>query len=99
MWVDDGTGPHHIPMPDDLVNAAPNPPPAELLHTAYDMWHSMGIDLDPYTKLYATVRELAAGRSVPDDPTGATFDDGVAVQAVMDAVHRSAVERTWVTVE
>jgi predicted dehydrogenase len=99
VWVDDGTGPRHIPIPDDLVNAAPNPPPAELLHTAYDMWHSMGIDLDPYTKLYATLRELAAGRPVPDDPTGATFDDGVAVQAVMDAVHRSAVERTWVTVE
>jgi predicted dehydrogenase len=99
VWVDDGSGPRRIPVPDDLVSAAPDPPPAELLLTAYDMWHSMGIDLDPYTKLYATLRERVAGRSVPDDPAGATFDDGVAVQAVMDAVHRSAVERAWVTVE
>ena len=99
VWVDDGTGPRLIPVPDDLASAPPDPPPAELLHTAYDMWHSMGIDLHPYTKLYTTLRELAAGRSVPDDPAGATFDDGVAVQAVMDAVRRSAAERAWVTVE
>jgi predicted dehydrogenase len=99
VWLDDGTGPRQVPVPDDLASAAPDPPPAELLHTAYDMWHSMGIDLDPYTKLYATVRERAAGRPVPADPAGATFADGVAAQAVMDAVHRSAAERAWVDVD
>jgi predicted dehydrogenase len=99
VWVDDGTGPRQIPVPDELVSAAPVPPPAELLHTAYDMWHSMGIDLDPYTRLYADVREQMAGRPRPAGAAGATFDDGVAVQAVMDAVHRSAAERSWITVE
>ncbi len=60
VWVDDGTGPRQVPVPDDLVSAPPDPPPSQLLHTAYDMWHSMGIDLDPYTKLYAT--RAGAGR-------------------------------------
>ena len=53
VWVDDGSGPRAVPVPDDLPPAPPSPPPAELLHTTYDMWHSMGIDLDPYTRLYA----------------------------------------------
>jgi hypothetical protein len=35
---------------------------------------------------------------VPADPAGATFADGVAVQAVMDAIHRSAAERSWITI-
>lgn len=62
------------------------------------MWHSMGIDLDPYTKLYVALRELAAGGAVPADPAVATFDDGVAGQAVMDAVRRSSAEGVSVTI-
>lgn len=99
LWVDDGTGPHKEAVPGDLVGSPPVPPPAELLKTAYDMWHSMGIDLHPFTRLYGVLRERIMGRAVPGDPAAATFADGVAVQAVMDAIHRSSAERGWVDVE
>jgi predicted dehydrogenase len=90
VWVDTGSGPQAVPIPDDLPVVAPDPPPAELLHTAYDMWHSMGIDLVPYTRLYGVLRERALGRPVADDPAAATFADGVAGQAVLDAIRGSS---------
>jgi hypothetical protein len=79
-----------LPEPDDLPVGAPDPPPGELIHTAYDGWHSMGIDLVPYTRLYAVLRDRVLGRPVPDDPAAATFADGVACQAVMDAIRASS---------
>jgi hypothetical protein len=88
--VDTGAGPERVPTPDDLPIEAPDPPPAELLHTAYDMWHSMGIDLVPYTRLYGVLRDRALGRPVADDPAAATFADGVAGQAVLDAIRGSS---------
>jgi len=90
VWIDTGDGPEAVPLPTDLPVVAPDPPPAELLHTAYDMWHSMGIDLEPYTRLYGVLRDRARGRSVPDDPAAATFADGVAGQAVLDAIRASS---------
>jgi predicted dehydrogenase len=100
VWVDTGAGPTQVPMPDDLPLVAPDPPPAELLHTAYDMWHSMGIDLAPYTRVYDVLRDRVLGRPVADDPAAATFADGAAVQAVMDAVHRSSSKGgAWIDVE
>jgi predicted dehydrogenase len=99
LWVDTGTGPRQLDTPDDLRNDAPVPPPAELLHTAYDMWHSTGIDLSPYTRLYTLFRDRILGNSVAPDPVGATFADGVAGQAVLDAVRRSSHEQAWVAVE
>ena len=56
--------PHQVPAPADLVPLPPSPPPAELLHTTYDMWHSMGIDLDPYTRLYGVLRDRVLGKDV-----------------------------------
>jgi predicted dehydrogenase len=95
VWVDTGRGARALEVPADLVLGAPEPPPAELLHTAYDMWHSMGIDLGPYTSVYEVMRDRILGREVPSDPVAATFADGVRVQAVMDAVRRSSAEGTW----
>ena len=57
-----GAGPEAVPVPGDLPVVAPDPPPPELLHTAYDMWHSMGIDLAPYTRLYEVLRDRALER-------------------------------------
>ena len=95
VWVDDGSGARQIPAPDDLQPMPASPPPAELLHTTYDMWHSMGIDLDPYTRLFGVLRDRVLGRDVPDDPPMPTFADGVANQAVVDAIRSAAQTRTW----
>jgi hypothetical protein len=75
------------------------PPPSELLHTAYDMWHSMGIDLDPYTRIFGVLRDRILGGAVAQDPVAGTFVDGVAIQSVMDAIHRSSQAGATVTVE
>jgi len=95
VWVDTGEGPRALPTPADLVLGPPDPPPTELLHTAYDMWHSMGIDLGPYTRVFEVLRDRVLGREVADDPAAATFADGVVVQATTDAIRRSAAEATW----
>jgi predicted dehydrogenase len=95
VWVDTGDGGRALEVPADLVLGPPDPPPAELLHTAYDMWHSMGIDLGPYTKVYEVLRDRVHGREVPADPIAATFADGVAVQAATDAIRRSSATGTW----
>ena len=100
VWVDAGAGPQQVPPADDVPVTAPVPPPDELLHTAYDAWHSMGIDLAPYTRLYSVLVERCAGHAVPTDPAAATFADGVACQAVMDAMHASsAAGGDWTPVE
>ena len=99
VFVDIGDGPRQAPVPGDLPLVAPDAPPAELLHTTYDMWHSMGIDLAPYTRVYEVLRDRIIGIPVAADPAAATFVDGVRCQAVLDAIHRSSDERRWVTVE
>jgi len=100
VWIDTGAGPEQLPPAADLPAIAPDPPPSDLLHTAYDAWHSMGIDLAPYTRLYSVLVERALGRVVPDDPAAATFADGVACQAVIDAIHASsAAGGEWTAIE
>ena len=98
VCVDTGGGPRQLPPPEDLPVLPPDPPPPELLHTAYDMWHSMGTDLEPYTRLFARMRARIRGEATPRDPTEATFVDGVANQAVLDAVRASATSASWVDV-
>jgi len=104
-WVDfdtvsiaDADGQRQVPVPEDLVLAPPDAPPADLLVTAYDQLHAFGIDLPPYTRLYETFAALIDGRAVPDDPRPATFADGVADMAVLDAIRRSAADQAWVAV-
>jgi predicted dehydrogenase len=99
VWIDAGAGPERVPDPDDLPLVAPDPPPAELLHTTYDFWHSMGLDLAPYTRLCARLRAGALGDAVVDDPPAATFADGVAGQVVLDAIRRASHVGGWVGVE
>ena len=87
-----------VPVPDDLVLGAPIPPPMDLMVTAYDWMHSMGIDRHPYARLFGVFGDRILGRDVPDDPPPATFADGVAGMAVMDAVRRADEQGTWVPV-
>lgn len=85
-----------LEVPEDLRLPAPDPPPGELLVTAYDNLHSMGIDLAPYTKLFGTMRDKIRGIDTPTDPAAATFADGVAIQQVLDAIRQSSTEKRWV---
>ena len=92
VWVDDGTGSRRIPVPKDLVDPPAVPPPPQLLTTTYDMWHSTGNEIIPYTRLYRTVHNRILGVPSPLDPVLPTFDDGLRLQILMDTIRRSAVE-------
>ena len=98
VWIDTGEGPTQVPAADDLPAVAPVPPPGELLHTTYDMWHSSGMDLAPYTRLYEVMRDRISGYDTPSDPAAGTFVDGVANQAVVDAIRESSAQGSWTSV-
>jgi predicted dehydrogenase len=87
-----------VAVPDDLVLAPPDPPPADLLVTAYDQLHAFGIDLAPWTRMAETFAALIRGEPVPADPVPATFADGVAGMKVLDAIRRSAATHAWVEI-
>jgi len=58
----------------------------------------MGTDLEPYRRLFTRFRERILGQRSAVDPVPATFADGVANQAVLDAVRASAASGAWVKV-
>lgn len=95
--IADRSGTTTLDVPDDLKLPAPLPPPGELLHTTYDMLHAMGIDLAPYTRLFESMAARIRGQREAADPAPATFADGVAGQAVLDAIRKSDAERRWVS--
>jgi predicted dehydrogenase len=94
VWVADAAGTRQLPVPADLQTAPPDPPPADLLVTAYDWMHSTGLDMGPYTRLFETFSKLIRGEPIPADPQPATFADGVASMEVVDAIRRSAARHT-----
>ena len=96
--VADHGGVRRIDVPGDLIVAPPDPPPPDVLHTAYDLLHSTGIDVGPYTRLAEVFRHRILGRPGLDDPRPATFADGVATMDVLDAIRRSALDGAWVTI-
>ena len=96
VFLSDRSGKRELPLPDDLRTNPPDPPPPDLLVTAYDWMHSTGIDIGPYTRLFEVFRDLIDGKAPPGDPAPATFADGVATMEVMDAVRRASAGRTWV---
>ncbi len=98
VHVADPDGVRTLDVPSDLVNAAPDPPPAEFMVTAYDHLHAGGYDLAPYTKLCGVLRDRVLGREVDRDPEAGTFADGVAGQSVLDAIRESSAQRRWVDV-
>jgi predicted dehydrogenase len=100
VQVHDAAGARDIPLPDDLRVAAPEPPPADLLVTAYDLLHSFGIDYGPYVRLCEHFRARIEGREPPPGAEPATFADGVAGMAVLDAIRASdAAGGSFVEVE
>src|SRR5207249_11900402 len=98
VWIADHAGARPLPLPDDLAVRPPEPPPMEGSPTAYDLMHLSGIDFGPYVRLYERFRDLILRRPIPMHPAPATFADGVAGMAVLDAIRRSAAEGGWVRV-
>jgi predicted dehydrogenase len=96
--VADANGTREVPPPDDLPLAAADPPPGDLLTTAYDALHQFGIEIVPSTRMCETFRALIEGRAVPDDPRPATFADGLSAMRVIDAIRRSDREHTAVEI-
>lgn len=99
VHVADRTGTREVPVGDDLLDDEGNPPlPEGSLSTAYDLMIAHGLDLPPYTRLARVFRDRILGRPVPGDPRPATFEDGVAGMAVLDAARESARTGDWVSV-
>ena len=101
LWLADRHGnKKRVAIPEDLVLPAPVPfPHSELMQTAYEQAHAFGTDLAPYTRLVEGMRALIDGRDPGSAPPLASFRDGVAGQAVIDAMRQSAREDRWVSVE
>lgn len=106
LWIDGGAvrvadahGVRELPVPDDLLLPAPVPLQSEAGATAYTQMVSSGTEIIPATRMYETLRCLIEGSPLPADPRPATFADGVANMAVIDAIRGSAANRgQWVTV-
>lgn len=100
VWVERGGKAERIPMPADLVNPPPSPfPHAELIQTEMDRWHTAGVDVAPYARLFAEMKARIEGREPAIPERAGTFADAAQGQAVLDAARRSAAERAWVEVE
>jgi predicted dehydrogenase len=101
LWLADRHGnKRRVAVPEELVLPPPVPfPHAELMQTAYEQAHAFGTDLAPYTRLVERMKARIEGRDGADSPPLATFRDGVAGQAVIDAMRLSAQGPSWVNVE
>jgi predicted dehydrogenase len=105
LWIDgpdvkvaDASGVRTLPVPADLVLPPVEPPQLAANATAYDRMVSTGYQVGPATRMYQALAALIAG-SVPAGPRPATFADGVAHMAVMDAIRESAAnDSSWVPV-
>jgi predicted dehydrogenase len=97
--VEDANGRRILEVPADLVNPAPDPIESDIIVTAYDMFHSMGIDIGPFTRLFEVLKARIEGKGGNEDPAPGTFRDGAAVMAVLDAIRRSSREHIWVPIK
>jgi predicted dehydrogenase len=96
--VADVNGTRTLEVPDDLRTAAASAPPAGLLTTTYERMIGHGLDLGPFTRLAEHFRARIEGAAPPPGPEPATFADGLAAMAVLDAIRRSHAEGTTVSV-
>ncbi len=77
------------PVPAGVADEVAPPLPEGAVHTAYDRMITFGVEYGPYVRLTAAFRDLIAGRETAG-PAPATFADGVAQMAVLEAIMQSA---------
>jgi predicted dehydrogenase len=87
--VADGTGVRTLPVPADLAPIAAPPLPPGAASTTYERMITFGVEYGPYVRLATVFREMILGNQ-PGGPSPATFADGVAQMAVLDAIRESA---------
>src|SRR4029079_12015981 len=97
--VTDLNGTRPLEIPDDLRTLTPSAPPGDVLQTTYEQMTGHGLDLGPYTRLAEHFRARIDGNDPPAGPPPATFADGVADMAVLDAARRSVAEGRTVTID
>jgi predicted dehydrogenase len=98
VWLADASGTRQVPVPDELRTAPPVALPPDVLATTYERMIGHGLDLGAYIRLAEHFRARIAGTDAPRGPAPATFADGVADMAALDAMRRSANEGRTVTV-
>ncbi|MGA2522502.1 MAG: Gfo/Idh/MocA family oxidoreductase, partial [Acidimicrobiales bacterium] len=97
--VADAGGVRRLPVPDDLHNEPAPPLPEGAVTTTYEQMTTFGVEYGPYTRLAATFRDRILGHPT-EGPEPATFADGVAQMAVLDAISRSAAHgAVWTEVD
>jgi predicted dehydrogenase len=97
--VADAAGVRRLEVPASLQGPSAPPLPDGAVTTTYEHMITFGVEYGPYTRLAAVFRDLILGRAV-SGPAPATFSDGVAQMAVLDAIRHSAAHGgAWTTVE
>ena len=96
--VADEQGTRTIDVPPDLTYEQAPRLPDGLVSTMYERMISHGMDFGPYTRLAGVLRDRILGVELSPGPRAGTFADGVAQMVLLDAVRRSARERSTVEV-
>lgn len=97
VWVADASGWRQIEVPTELAGQAATPfEEKDLVKAVNDVWHSTGADLVPYTHLFQCMATLIDGQQYTGREIPATFQDGVAAQAIMDACRQASRQQRWV---
>lgn len=94
VWIEHGkvmladkAGTRELPVPADLV--LPPPPPATDPHSSRRLSH---LELGPFTRLCAAMRDAIEGKAVNAPVEAPTFQDGLASMQVMDAIRASSAQ-------
>jgi predicted dehydrogenase len=97
--VADRSGTRTLEVPEDLLTENAPALPEGSVNTTYEQMITFGVEYGPYVKLARAFREAIAGNA-QDGIRAATFADGLAQMAVLDAIVSSAgAGGRWTEVE
>ncbi len=101
--VADRSGVRTLAVPEELPRVPAPALPEGAVSTTYERMTTFGVEYGPYTRLARAFLDRIEGRAPAPgqwSPAVATFVDGVAQMAVLDAARRSAASGgTWTDVE